>query len=76
MDDRVPTRVPAFDDVLRHMEELSNDGCFGKQAFKSKRLAEQVAGRSRRRKSCDVHVFKCSACRRWHIGTPKPRAPK
>jgi len=46
--------------------------CAGKFAFKSPSLAHKVMKR-RSRSGIREEVFRCPACRFWHIGRPNPR---
>lgn len=42
--------------------------CAGKVAFESAALAKQVARRRRKQGGREGEAYKCSFCRRWHIG--------
>lgn len=42
--------------------------CFGKQAFKSRHLAKEVATRTNRRRDGTLGTYRCVHCDAWHIG--------
>lgn len=45
--------------------------CEGKEAFPGRAAANKVA-RNMARFGKTVTTYRCSACRDWHVGRPKP----
>jgi hypothetical protein len=43
--------------------------CQGKDPFDSHELAALVAHRLRGRRDCNVSVYRCLVCSKWHIGS-------
>ena len=42
--------------------------CCGKQAYKSRAVANAVCTRIKRQRPC--RVYKCPSCGKYHLGTP------
>ena len=50
------------------MRGLAMD-CVGKQVFRTKKLADQVAARMRASRTSALSPYKCQHCGEWHIGS-------
>jgi len=50
---------------------MSVTGCVGKERLASRRLAEKLAQRMRRRHKARLQAYRCPQCAGWHVGTQK-----
>lgn len=51
----------------------SQSGCFGKDGFKTKHQAAEVAKKASRRRDARLNPYHCQFCGLFHIGLAKKR---
>ena len=51
----------------------SQSGCYGKQGFKTKKQASEIAKKASRSRDARVNPYYCQFCRLFHIGLAKKR---
>lgn len=60
-----------------HRQHFPAAGCYGKEAFASFQLAEQVnKARGKGRRGVRRGVYRCAVCQQWHIGRRNKQARK
>ena len=51
-----------------HNDDWTQTTCMGKQVFETAAMANKIAKRSSGRRDSAMNAYKCTVCRKFHIG--------